>query len=1069
MKFSFKIRILRRIRISNFQVMNCPLCPVHVARQNLVKHINRQHGGVAHPVGLLEARQLVQHHCGQVCTAHGLTKHSNRCVVLPVQYMVAAGVQVPADPLPIAADDALVPDDPEPHVDNIGGIMQPPLFGAPDVTMYVGDTVMLQHFLSLVTLPDPKPLTHPAHRALFCTQVERLCTRLVRDAVTQEEREDILFRLLCLPKLGLHNNIGLARQRMETCSTGDIYSLFTPLNGEQPLEEPVPPPAIPNPELTVLERRRIIKYVEAFRLKKAAAVTRGESAVAPLTDDVLTTLRNKHPQGPNNPFANLARGNIHGGFDDAEIVTLTNVVNRLSRDTSPGISGWSTELIQLCFRKENDNPFRQFLIYLANGMLAGTAPGRVLLCASRLTPLLQNNKIRPIACGEMFYRLTMRYLLKVRSVADDALLSIQLGVGSPGGVEPIIEQIYRELDSYDNTAEPNERYIYSLDFENAFNKVSRTAIAEAVSNHALHLFRLTEWAYGVQTPLVCRSGGTYVQLSSSQGVRQGDPLGPLLFSLVMRPKLQRLIQQIANSPHDITMAYLDDVNIISNNEHLLDNIIAAFDGQDGLTLNLNKTRCDTVSTVATNQEGIQVLGSANGTIHARRNFLTNKINMVEAHITRLRGLPHQISLILLRQCIQPQLKHLLRTMELTDLVPELTRLDEMVYKLMDYLRGATGPVDMIRDPIIQRIYSLPLSQGGCGLLSYVETYAPARATARAEANRQLHRMGIANLPIAGANAEPDPIPAVGANAEPDPIPAVGANAEPDPVPAVAPDPAIPPDIPPIPFAPTTQRQRCKEIFDAALTTFIASLTMDQRVVFYDNGGKCGSAWFHAIPQGKHRALTDKQVATALNIKVLQRDVRNRDACILCNQNQGLQHCEACPHSHFPIQSRHDFIRNLLADFVKAAGRVVTVEPPLLNNNNPARADLLVSGAEGMIQFGTHVDLTIKMVLAQDTMAARLAVIPDDPAAPGDEQKRVSYAQLAAALNKAVEDKNLHYANLPLPHPNVVPLVMSSGGTLHKGFHLFLKDIQPDALLRRQWLIDVSLALIRARARTYVLE
>lgn len=1026
--------------------MNCPLCPVPVARSNLVKHMNRQHSGVAHPVGLLEARQLVQHHCGQVCTAHGLTKHSNRCVAIPVQYMAAAaGVQVLGEPLPNVAAPALVPDAPEPQVDNVEGIIQP-LFGAPDVSMYVGDSVMLQHFLSLVTIPDPKPLTHPAHRALFCTQVERLCTRLVRDAVTQDEREDILFRLLCLPKLGLHNNIGLTRQRMEICSTGDIYTLFAPLNGDQPLEEPDPPPAIPNPELTASERRRIIKFVEAFRLKKAAAVLKGESTVAPLTDDVLTTLRNKHPQGPNNPFANLPRGNVHGGFDDADIVTLTKEVTRLSRDTSPGISGWSTELIQLCYRKENDNPFRQFLIYLANGMLAGNAPGRVLLCTSRLTPLLQNNKIRPIACGEMFYRLTMRYLLKVRAAADDALLSIQLGVGSPGGVEPIIEQIYRELEHYNNSDEPNDRYIYSLDFENAFNKVSRTAIAEAVSNHALHLFRATEWAYGVQTPLVCRSGGTYVQLSSSQGVRQGDPLSPLLFSLVMRPKLQRLIEQIANSPQDNTMAYLDDVNIISSNAQLLENIIAAFDGQDGLTLNLQKTKCDTISTVATNEAGIQVLGSAHGTLTARRSFLNNKINVVEAHITRLRGLPHQIALLLLRQCIQPQLKHLLRSMELTDLVPELARLDEMVYKLMDYLRGATGPVDMIRDPIIQRIYSLPLSQGGCGLLSYVETCAPSRATARAEASRQLHRMGIAALPIAAANVEPDPIP------------------------AAAPDPAIPPDIPPIqPAAPVTQRQRCKEVFDNALTAFINSLPMDKRVVFYDNGGKCGSAWFHAIPQGKHRALTDKQVATALNIKVLQRDVHNRDACILCNQQQGLQHCEACTHSHFPIQSRHDFIRNLLADFAKAAGRAVTVEPPLLNNNNPARADLLVSTAEGMIQFGTHVDLTIKMVLAQDTLAARLAAIPDDPAAPGEEQKRICYAQLAAALNKAVEDKNNHYANLPLPHPNVVPLVMSSGGTLHKGFHLFLKDLQPDALIRRQLLIDVSLALIRARARTYVLE
>jgi hypothetical protein len=45
----------------------------------------------------------------------------------------------------------------------------------------------------------------------------------------------------------------------------------------------------------------------------------------------------------------------------------------------------------------------------------------------------------------------------------------------------------------------------------------------------------------------------------------------------MRPKLQRLLEQIANSPQDNTMAYHDDVNIISSNAQLLENIIAAYD------------------------------------------------------------------------------------------------------------------------------------------------------------------------------------------------------------------------------------------------------------------------------------------------------------------------------------------------------------------------------------------------------------------------------------------------------------------------------------------------------------
>jgi hypothetical protein len=676
-------------------------------------------------------------------------------------------------------------------------------------------------------------------------------------------------------------------------------------------------------------------------------------------------------------------------------------------------------------------------------MLAGNAPGRMMLCSSRLTPLLQDNKIRPIACGEMFYRLVMRFLLKARSVADDTLLDIQLGVGTPGGVEPIIEQIHREVGQYaERAAEDPQRFIYSLDFENAFNKVSRIAIAEAVSLHANHLFRLTEWAYGKQTPLVCRSGRTFVHLPSSQGVRQGDPLGPLLFSLVMRPKLELLKATITNQPTDVTMAYLDDVNITSQHGTYLDTIIALFNGNDGLTLNVNKTKCEPVATVASSPTGIHILGSVDGTIEARRTFLNNKIDAVERHIQRLRGLPHQQALLLLRQSIQPQLKHLLRTMELGDLVPELERLDKMVYDLMDYLRAKPDMVDPA-DPIIARIYSLPLTLGGCGLLSYVETRESARGAAREAADSHLRRMDIVHAAPIPVDAPVPPavlVPAVAAAVLPPPVIQVG-----------------------------TQRERCRQVFDAASTAFVQTLPVEQRVAFFDNGSKCGTAWMHAIPQGKHRCLTDKQVAAALNIRVLQTDLRNRVQCNLCNQVQGVQHCEACPHSNFPATARHNYIRDLLADFVKSAGRAVAVEPPIINNINPARADLQVGEAEGVLQHGRLVDLSIKMVLAQDTQAVRNAVIDEHNGNPQDGGlKRVCVAQVNAALDKAVSDKNLHYAQMP-PHPYVIPLVMSSGGTLHKALHLFLKDVQPDALLRRQFLIDVSLALIRARASTYVLE
>jgi hypothetical protein len=47
---------------------------------------------------------------------------------------------------------------------------------------------------------------------------------------------------------------------------------------------------------------------------------------------------------------------------------------------------------------------------MASSILQGTAKGKSMLCASRLTPFQEGeaNKLRLIACGELFYRICMK-------------------------------------------------------------------------------------------------------------------------------------------------------------------------------------------------------------------------------------------------------------------------------------------------------------------------------------------------------------------------------------------------------------------------------------------------------------------------------------------------------------------------------------------------------------------------------------------------------------------------------------------------------------------------------------
>jgi hypothetical protein len=65
---------------------------------------------------------------------------------------------------------------------------------------------------------------------------------------------------------------------------------------------------------------------------------------------------------------------------------------------------------------------------------------------------------------------------------------------------------------------------------------------------------------------------------------------------------------------------------------------------------------------------------------------------------RLRELPSQQDFILLRLSIATQMKHLLRSLDTSDLTAELQALDTVLFDTMDHFRGV--PPDTVRLPRI---------------------------------------------------------------------------------------------------------------------------------------------------------------------------------------------------------------------------------------------------------------------------------------------------------------------------------------------------------------------------------
>jgi hypothetical protein len=103
-----------------------------------------------------------------------------------------------------------------------------------------------------------------------------------------------------------------------------------------------------------------------------------------------------------------------------------------------------------------------------------------------------------------------------------------------------------------------------VDFQNAFNLVRRDVLTQAVLDHFPALEPWVTLCYDAPSHLFYDEG---IICSSAQGVLQSDPLGPLLFCLVMRHVslgIEDIFESAGASSETLNTSYLDDGMIAHN-------------------------------------------------------------------------------------------------------------------------------------------------------------------------------------------------------------------------------------------------------------------------------------------------------------------------------------------------------------------------------------------------------------------------------------------------------------------------------------------------------------------------
>ena len=307
-------------------------------------------------------------------------------------------------------------------------------------------------------------------------------------------------------------------------------------------------------------------------------------------DEVVQTLKNLHPRGPQVSPAEVELTEAI----EFDVPAVKKALGSFPKLSGAGRSGLRPQHIKDAAGCKS--PIMEELVVgkltrVVNMLAAGEGLEEVapyLAGAPLMAGIKDDGGTRPIAVGEALRRLVGKCWMQselVKEACGRLLEPQQLGVGSHGGAEAIVRAASMIVAGKGHDP---DTALMKIDFRNAFNLLSRNVFLKELDDEIPELAHWARWCYKSPSHLWFQDGSP---LESSEGVQQGDPIGPLLFALGLRSVSRGIGERFPNLA--LQAWYLDDGIVVGPRRDLAE-LVALLSKEDvkARGFDLNVAKCE---------------------------------------------------------------------------------------------------------------------------------------------------------------------------------------------------------------------------------------------------------------------------------------------------------------------------------------------------------------------------------------------------------------------------------------------------------------------------------------------